>query len=112
MPYVITTSNMEAGTASGIARSQSRVAVATLEEARQSVWEIADERDTTGRDVEGPVLACRSLTESGGTIGPLPDGTIIEVKPILPSDLWRAVGQPGDMHARGLDYLLHAFNAS
>jgi hypothetical protein len=34
-----------------------------------------------GRDWVDLAYAVRSLPESGGTIGPLPDGTVIEVEP-------------------------------
>lgn len=77
MPYVITTtySLRPLGAMSRL----SRRAVATLEEARQRVFEIAEDVYGIGRDVGAQVDACRSLTEAGGTVGPLPDGTVIEV---------------------------------
>lgn len=73
---------------------QSRRAVATLDEARDAA-----------RDRVGPlgsfeaVRAAPSwqvdaldtiteLLESGGTVGPLPDGTVIEVAPVHSGDLW------------------------
>lgn len=53
-------------------------AVATLDEARDEAWEIAYPHDqlfdSRWRD------AAKAVSESGGTVGPLPDGTTITVK--------------------------------
>lgn len=75
MPYVITTS------IDGSGEFESRRAVATLEEAGDRVADIVtdiagDGRD--GRDQWDDQIA--AFTESGGTVGPLPDGTVIEVR--------------------------------
>lgn len=48
-----------------------RTAVATLDEARKVVWGPLDWRGT-----------CEHISESGGTVGPLPDGTVIEVRQV------------------------------
>jgi hypothetical protein len=70
------------------------VAVATLDEARGyavNVWYAAepgdrDEHSLARRD------ACLRIPESGGTIGPLPDGTTIEVERVEPSVLGLRAG--------------------
>ena len=91
MPYIITTIRPDTDygdvpedadpdvIAAMIEAKDSRRAVATLEEAREAVsdalyengaepdsWRLAEQFDT--------------MPESGGTIGPLPDGTMIEVE--------------------------------
>lgn len=54
-------------------------AVATLDEARRWVTRGVSE---SGRMAGSPdYAAAANLPESGGTIGPLPDGAIIEVRP-------------------------------
>lgn len=53
----------------------SRRAVATLDEMHRAVI-VAAERVRAGRTVTADALAALS---SGGTVGPLPDGTVIEV---------------------------------
>lgn len=87
MPYIITTTtppipprgrpdhNMLAG--------QSRRAVATLEEARQDARNIVEDHAQEPGWTDGYVAArevARTLPESGDTVGPLPDGTVIEVE--------------------------------
>ena len=63
MPYIITTTTKPAGSPPGSKLVRiSRRAVATLDEARAVAEQINE------------------LPASGGTIGPLPDGTIIEVR--------------------------------
>lgn len=52
-------------------------AVATLDEARDFIATGIDPNDSDSRDHYADV---RALDENGGTIGPLPDGTVIEVK--------------------------------
>lgn len=56
---------------------RSRVAVATLSEARDAA--IAATRNAGSVDVMGP-LEASLVPASGGTVGPLPDGTVIEVE--------------------------------
>jgi len=99
MPYVITTSNPtlraafdEAGgrgidLAERIDAAESRTAVATLDEARQTtLGAVIGDRDYEDiRHVD--VHAAHIMDESGGTIGPLPDGTVIEVRPTSWLDL-------------------------
>ena len=83
MPYVITTITRRPlhpdDTAPTDAESVSRRAVATLEEARD-VWDAALTAlgDSTGNYDSTP----EDMPEPGGTVGPLPDGTVIEVEPV------------------------------
>lgn len=77
MPYVITTYPPHPVT--GEPTEGRRTAVATLDEARE---QCADIIDADGDDIRRDHFhyATNHLPGSGGTIGPLPDGTIIEVK--------------------------------
>lgn len=77
----------------------SRVAVATLEEARRAIV------DTYG-GVYGYLVA---LSESGGTVGPLPDGTIIDVMPVSWTFLFEEQGLADNLSQASA---LAAFNAS
>jgi len=103
MPYVIRT-----GLDGQDTRYHSRTAVATLEEARETI---------------APTILAASpnhvwhLAESGGTIGPLPDGTVIEVRQASWFELRRMTGRaPGE--SLGADAretrtnVLAAFNGS
>ena len=92
-----------------------RVAVATLDEARDYVatsiesspaW-IGTTHPFNGLD--GLVSAAGRLPESGGTIGPLPDGTIIEVSRVGLRELADQSGIASDVYGRDI---LAAFNAS
>ena len=66
-----------------------RTAVATLDEARTSAREAVAGKPY---DMINPANVALALPESGGTIGPLPDGTVIEVRPVTHQWL---VGQIG-----------------
>jgi hypothetical protein len=68
--------------------SLSRRAVATLDEARQLCYDAmhADER-CVGMTRAEITLKIGRLTDSGGKIGPLPDGAEIEVEPVSPLTL-------------------------
>jgi hypothetical protein len=66
MPYIITTKSRVKVT---------RRAVATLDEAQDGCYWIAVDHGTTS---EG--AASIAIPHDGGTIGPLPDGTVIEVE--------------------------------
>jgi hypothetical protein len=56
----------------------SRREVATLEEARREAGRAC--LGSTSLDLRN-VEQARTLPDSGGTVGPLPDGTVIEVRP-------------------------------
>lgn len=93
MPYVITRSLQQAASrmpdATQAGKVVSRHAVATLAEARDYALTIVlrAERDHDDGRWAGKYSeldeAARTLSESGGTVGPLPDGTVLEVKPTL-----------------------------
>jgi hypothetical protein len=100
MPYIITTTLRtddvvadaleSVGTRvlfSGVPRA-TRTAVATLEEARAAVW--AQVFDSRSRTIDGSEVD--SLPGSGGTIGPLPDGAVIEVRRVMHAELAREAG--------------------
>jgi hypothetical protein len=86
MPYVVTTkrpcpacTHGPAGGGEHRPESVSRRAVATLEEAHCVAYDIAEPGPRGERHNHQAALL---LPESGGTVGPLPGGTVIEVKPV------------------------------
>jgi len=84
MPYIITT--YERGEVYGTpnaVKTKSRVAVATLEEAREKVSDLC--KIPTEHP---PRQILEAIDEKGGTIGPLPDGTIVEAVWVS----WSALG--------------------
>jgi hypothetical protein len=102
MPYVVTTKRLTPD-GLGVTRPNERRAVATLEEARQAVNDadeigavedlLFDLAQTVMRDDpqlhwdrDRGLIYLRAwdqlIPESGGTVGPLPDGTVIEVEPV------------------------------
>src|SRR3954462_13374198 len=100
VPYVITTISADV--------YADRRAVATLDEAREAastaLWENGAEPDSWRLD---------SLTEDGGTMGPLPDGIVVEVKRVswdyLTRDMPEYVSDE-NIDAFG-DDIIAAFNA-
>lgn len=83
MPYVITTKRKMATAPIGAFQVESRRAAATLEEARKAAHDTMFDRAMESAWAEGSNAAnwqaVNDLPESGGTVGPLPDGTVIEV---------------------------------
>ena len=83
----------------------SRRAVATLEEARVTAHDVIMAGPTVKvadlpRDAvfgyAGAHTAIEEVPESGGSVGPLPDGTVIEVERVSEGELGRAIGlNPG-----------------
>jgi hypothetical protein len=107
MPYVITTEERYHG------GPQHRRAVATLEEAREWVYRSLD-RDPL--PVAGRLGMAMGLPESGGTLGPLPDGTVIEVEPVTWHDLiadghFTTVPSPVDSASNAAE-IVAAYNAA
>lgn len=114
MPYIITNAvpwgeNLGARNKYAIT---SRRAVATLDEARADLLtELGDRNAIAGPedDLCGAVL---DLSEaSGGTVGPLPDGTVIEVKRVDAGELEMTLDPsavPFDATPR---WIIDAFNA-
>jgi hypothetical protein len=90
MPYAITTKRPRR---EGIPVSAadfviaSRRAVATLEEAREECDKIVRLRAKDPDEFERLIWASMALPESGGTVGPLPDGAVIEVAPTAIGDI-------------------------
>jgi hypothetical protein len=74
MPYTIAT--RQHPTYNG---TVTRRAVATLDEAREAIV-AAGRIPPSGHVYPAALMAAESLPESGGRVGPLPDGTVIEVR--------------------------------
>lgn len=117
MPYVITTlwsnSPAEAG------HDVTRHAVATLEEARELTAGIVHGFEIAlGRTLGDAYATALTRSEQGGTVGPLPDGTLIEVERttyVYLADeggwVWPADDTDYSSPARHADAVLAAFNA-
>jgi hypothetical protein len=86
MPYIITTKTITSHPADVVAIREtilSRHAVATLDEARQEAnRSLHRGKLLADTDYARFGYAIDMLPESGGTVGPLPDGTVIAVRPI------------------------------
>ena len=92
MPYIITTTgprHVPFDDGDYIDGTETtRIAVATLEEARDVVTGIVEEREPFSHKVQETAGSNLSaMRESGGTVGPLPDGTVIEVRAVAWQDL-------------------------
>lgn len=108
-PYIVTVKRRGNNVVPRVGRKMevlSRRAVATLEEARTSAAEAVFEHigyeENLGyrrRPLSTPAftVACHDLTESGGTVGPLPDGTVIEVEKLSPLMLASRCGASGEL---------------
>jgi hypothetical protein len=105
MPYIIETSTPRYHSAFGREVPHlTHTAVATLEEARKTI---------------APTILAASpnhvwhLAEAGGTVGPLPDGAVIEVRPIEPFALGLEAGLIAADHAQlwPVADLVERFNA-
>jgi hypothetical protein len=113
MPYIITTTRP--GSASWD-ESTTRWAVATLDEAQEAAAVVI----TTGRDMDPRARdggwdfsRVWGMPEQGDTVGPLPDGTVIEVEWVDWYHLHDAVAAAGDtkVYAPGQG-LINAYNAT
>lgn len=101
MPYVITTKQRSESYATGhsyvpnaIETVVSRRAVATLDEAREQYLYNA----VAGFHGQPWLDRVDDIPESGGSIGPLPDGTVIEVEPVTWRELRAALRTRCDHH--------------
>jgi hypothetical protein len=74
MPYTITTIHPDRSEEDGGSAADERQAVATLDEARNAVWQAVQAQERFRADAF-------TITESGGSVGPLPDGTVITIEP-------------------------------
>lgn len=85
MPYIVTTKRPGKYGPQHYAHEADRRdlrAVATLEEARVAMWHAVPACDCkVACEYEAACAKAFRLPESGGTVGPLPDGTVIEVEP-------------------------------
>lgn len=90
MPYIVTAygPNLDQP---NVHDGISRRAVATLETARQHLLDRYGSWWTSGMH-ESLAREIVTLPESGGTVGPLPDGTIIEVERVSLNDLRTGIG--------------------
>ena len=112
MPYIITTRmaaeppNQDVAVRAAVL---TRTAVATPDDARRAIIAIGEDHDTWigGDALHGPI------DRNGGTIGPLPDGTVIEVRPVMHVELAREAGLGRrDTPMMSDAAILAAFNAS
>lgn len=93
MPYIVTThrpGKYERPIEDG--DRYSHTAVATLDEAREKAGAVYG---------AGPTFIAEKISESGGTIGPLPDGTVVEVRRIGWADLARQAEPIEARHVEG-----------
>jgi hypothetical protein len=107
MPYIIETTMPDRTT---------RVAVETLYQARESVRAFT----SPGQRIQNDELWRQCLFGAdGGTIGPLPDGTVIRVESVTRRKLWEALDANAQDHLRAgrltavdvaVDEILAAFN--
>jgi hypothetical protein len=81
VPYVITVKRPCPGCDDGETHERSRRAVAGLEEAREAARDSVYVHIGTSDRWLSFMRTVDDLGESGGTVGPLPDGTVIEVAP-------------------------------
>lgn len=110
-PYIVTTTTRKDAIerSLGLAARPARLAVATLEEARDA-WDAAVMAmgDATGNYDSTP----DEMPESGGTVGSLPDGTVIEVMAGIEARhaMLSELGWPRDAEVSDL-VLIDAYNA-
>ena len=80
--YIITTTTPDTDPGPKGPPQVTRRAVATLDEARTAVADIVRQRYPDRHPKTLMVRAALTMRpEQGGTVGPLPDGTVIEVRP-------------------------------
>lgn len=89
MPFTVTKTHFCYCDGSKHIDAISRQAVATLEE----MWRVVDDlRIAAGMSPLDDAIFT-TVGESGGTLGPLPDGTVIEVEPRE----WRVIAREADL---------------
>jgi len=112
VPYVIATSKLHPGdrvTPDHLELVDQPRAVVTLEEARAvvqkmvRVWRDDDDSLTAWSAAYNHLQLAGTLDEPGGTVGPLPNGTVIEVRLVQWRDLDPRPGNPRT--------IIDAFNA-
>lgn len=122
MPYIVTTKR-PIGVSKSLAPAckVSRRAVVTLEEAGEAFHEalfVCGIEPPSEEWGDWAMAWHLHISEPGGTVGPLPDGTVIEVEPVEWDDIRRVVGAVGRRGATNdpmmvvrSDQLIAAFNA-
>lgn len=126
MPYIIETKRTANDVSQGYVVVTTRRAVATLDEAQNAAQLVIDNGPPITSKATWQALCGQVVTigESGGKVGPLPDGTVIEVRRVLWSELAADLGielrhdpptQDGDyLHerqARELAAVIDEYNA-
>lgn len=118
MPYVVTTGKRFNDTDSGIGGVQveSRRAVATIEDARNAADAILADHSDGAQLMAWAAISAEvpNLPEAGGKVGPLPDGTMVEVEPVALADIWQAIrpDPPNDSPLPSTDEIIAAYNAT
>jgi len=114
MPYIITTTEPPVGTEVPCGRVVIRTAVATLEEARKATFHTVTDTPGYATCIGFPTdtAIAESILESGGTVGPLPDGTVIEVRPISFGALASRAGFAQFSDERSHAEIITAFNGA
>lgn len=111
-PYLVTTRREGRQSGRDHDAAWSRRAVATLEEARMEVFDHLTATDDRAEHLGGGADRLAKSIEPGERIGPLPDGTVVEVEP-WPENAARAWAHfYGGLSSRApLTEILAAFNA-
>lgn len=112
MPYVISTRGPAVEDTPINGWPTTRRAVGTLDEAQDTVREAVDRTAPRngGEDWTISVAQFAAIDKSGGTVGPLPDGTVIVVREMTYEDIYAvdpAVAEVPDAQAH-----VDAFNAA
>lgn len=122
MPYIVTTRQSRDENNHPPEHPDECRAVATLEEARQDARNAVEDRAQQPGWTEDYIAAretARALPEQGGSIGPLPGGTVIEVAPVSEATLYNAIHASLCCPACGIQqshvsgsHLIEAYNAA
>lgn len=111
MPYIITTTTRR-GPEGATKFDVTRRAVATLDEAREEAWDAYSQPDDVAREtLDALAEQVFAITEQGGTIGPLPDGTRIEVETATWDELADDAGTPLYPAVVSHSEIIDAYNA-
>lgn len=109
MPYIVVVNRP------GYLPEQDPYAVATLDEARDTAAEEVlrsyeqDESEESFHGHYGPFNAlAHALTEQGGTIGPLPDGYVIDVQAVT----WDRLSHIAESDTDDHDAIIDSYNES
>ena len=108
MPYIITTTQSLETDVYGA--TDTVTAVATPDDARRAIIAIGE---THGAWIGGDALH-GPIDRNGGTVGPLPDGTVIEVAQVTPARLAELAGTTSHLQsgqAKLTSLIVAAFNA-